>query len=141
MLMDYNISEWSIADFEKLNWHDCPIYTINLISSKYELIFNIDYILEWIKPDDIKKNYKCIIAPAILKFENAYELKIDIETSKVIFIDNISREGYRENKNTKNYEWYWRINCQEGEICFYSSGFNLMLKEKPIMSQDYLREI
>ena len=40
-----------------MSWHDNRVYGIAFNPSKYELIFDIDYILLWVKPEDGNRNY------------------------------------------------------------------------------------
>jgi hypothetical protein len=48
--MDYTLEKkvWTDQDFEQMGWHDCNIYKIRLTE---DLELDIDYILQWNKPD------------------------------------------------------------------------------------------
>jgi hypothetical protein len=43
------------AEFENMNWHDSFIYALTL-GEKNELVFDIDYIFQWINPTK-ERNY------------------------------------------------------------------------------------
>ncbi len=113
---------YSHKDFDNMGWHDCTIYSINLINNNFELIFDIDFILEWLKPKLNEKNYNFTVAPAVLVFKNVYNLQIDLSTDSVVQINEISRKNNRINKNTNIKEWGWLIDCLEGSIEFFNKG-------------------
>ena len=120
--------EWQTEDFDKLNWHDSKIESIRLITSRLEFVLEMQYVTDWKKPLANEKRFRVSIAPALLMFRDTYNLRIDITTSSTLSIDRVSRKGVRQNPRTKNYEWDWLIECQEGEIGLVSSGFTLRLK-------------
>jgi hypothetical protein len=127
---------WSTLDYEKMDWHDCTIHAMTFINMDYKFALDINYIFEWGKPQNNEKYYSLWMAAATLLFADVYNLHFDIQTSGWLTIDHLIRDDYRKNKNTKKDEWKWTIECQEGIISFFSSGFSLIIKNEPIESKE-----
>ncbi|MEC0226441.1 hypothetical protein [Paenibacillus alba] len=75
--MKSNKNLWNDEDFDNMNWHDCKVYGIGFDDDKYKLVFDIDYILDWVKPEKDNIYFKFWVAPSTLVFENVYDLNID----------------------------------------------------------------
>ncbi|WAC11455.1 hypothetical protein [Dyadobacter pollutisoli] len=129
---------WNDADFEKMGWHDCKIYSILSDDSNFRLILDIDYIFEWIT-DSTSEYYKFLLSPSTLVFHNVWDLKIDLETDGEIEISDIHRENPRKPKNEeyidKKTEWDWLIETQSGIISFRSVGFDQYSRDTPVLSE------
>ncbi len=139
---EYKIDKWiwSEADFEKMGWHDCPIYAVGIDDKNFKLLFDIDYIFKWVE-SKLSGKFKFWISPATLIFENVNEAKIDIDCDgQVIEIFEIEREDPRTPKNVKfiekNTEWKWIIGVQGGDICFRSVGYKQYIRRKPILIEN-----
>ena len=39
------------ADYESMGWHDSNIHAISFLPETFELVLDIDYILQWIHPE------------------------------------------------------------------------------------------
>jgi hypothetical protein len=126
---------WTEEYFEEMDWHDCPIYAISFAPA-FSLQFDIDYLFRWI---DKKSHYKFEIAPCTLIFENAYDLKIDLETYDGLEIDGIEKSNPQRPKNAefikREIEYDWEINLQQGTIAFKSVGLKLFVRQEPIISR------
>ena len=126
---------WTEESFEEMEWHDCYIHGIGFELENYKILFDLDYILEWYDPIENSKFFSFDIAPATVVFQNIHQLAIDIEPIEEIQIDRLYRQEERKPRNAnyvkKDIEWKWIIECQEGEISFYSIGFNLYLRKEP----------
>lgn len=126
---------YTVKDFEKMDWHDCSIYGVSFLEEAYEFLLDIDYILEWIKPTDSDEFYEFLVAPATLVFKNVYDICFDLEFDCRLNIESITRDEKVKCKNINNeYEWFWKIECQEGIISFRSLGFEMFINEKPTLS-------
>jgi hypothetical protein len=137
----YNLEKWiwTEKDFSKMKWHDCNIYAVAFQKNDYKLMFDIDYIFEWINPMSQDKYYKFWVSPATLVFENVYDLEIDIDCNLSIEIDTICREQPKQPKNSsyikKDLEWKWAILTQCGEINFQSVGYKMYVRRQPLLQQ------
>jgi hypothetical protein len=85
-------SVWTVDDFEKMNWHDCPIYAVAFPANIHEIWMDIDYIFEWIKPEIPTEPFNFFIAPATLVFENIHDLSFDFDVFSGMEIDSILRD-------------------------------------------------
>src|SRR5438309_8662854 len=72
---------WTEEDFENMKWHDCNIYAI-AFGVNYELSFDIDYIFRWVQPTGESEDFKFLVSPCTLIFENVRDLKLDIEITE-----------------------------------------------------------
>lgn len=122
-------------EFDQLSWHDVTIKNVSFINKKFELLFEIDFILDWLHPKSEIEYFKFNVAKASLLFENVYDLQIEINTDANVRINEVSRSKRSTNKNTGVEEWVWLLDCIEGSIKFISSGFVLELKSNPIISE------
>jgi len=130
---------WTEADFEKMRWHDSQIHAIAFSPEKFEIVLDIDYILQWIHPKQNETYYKFWVSPATLVFKNVCEVNFDIGSYTCgLEIDSIKREDARRPRNTdhirKYQEWLWTIECQEGQITFRSAGYKQYIRTFPIFS-------
>ena len=109
-------------DYDSMGWHDCTIYGMSLPRpGEYELIFDLDYIFEWIDPEPGSEYYSFKVAKATLCFEKVHDLKINIETDETLEIEGIQRISDKE----------WLIECQEGTLELKAAGFKQYTRERP----------
>jgi hypothetical protein len=101
-----------------------------------EVEFDIDYIMEWIRPED--REFRFRVAPATLTFHNVIELRMVIDFAAPgagmtpMSIDGIRRELLRTLPGQDFFRWTIPINWPDGEITFKSSGFTQVLRGDPI---------
>ncbi len=114
-------------EVEKINWHDSEIVSISSISKEFKLKFEMNLITKWNYPENQEQEIVIEYANAIVLFYNAYNLDIDIITDSIIMIDQLTRNNKKKNVNTGNVEWEWTIDCQQGKISFYATGFDILL--------------
>lgn len=128
--MDIEIKklQWSEKDFDTMGWHDNHIYALAFNEEDFKLLLDIDYILEWVHPNENETYFKFWIAPATLVFKNVKDLSINIEGSLDIEIEEIQRE---EVKNGNRVEYDWKIVTGIGLICFTSSGYEQFIRKTP----------
>lgn len=127
---------WTSDDFEIMGWHDCYIYAM-FLNPNYEFSIDLDYIFKWIDPHSSSGNFKFWISPCTLVFENIFDLKIEIEVVEPfrIQIDEIIRNK-TDRQISKNYiggiaPFHWIIETLQGEITFYSNGYNQFVRQRP----------
>lgn len=128
---------WMEADFEDMGWHDCRIHAITASPDTFELLLDLDYILAWVEPSQGQQNYQFWVSPATLVFENVYDLEI-FSDGLAFEIDLIARGQARRPKNGDHIrraeEWRWEIGCHDGEINFWSVGFQQYIRSAPVLS-------
>ncbi|MGM9511853.1 hypothetical protein ACS5NO_29225 [Larkinella sp. GY13] len=131
-------TNWNETDFEKMGWHDCKIYSIISDDSNFRIIFDIDYIFEWVS-DSRSEYYSFLLSPSTLIFHNVWDLKFDLITDREIEILDIHRGDPKNPKNKdfmdKKVEWDWIIETQSGTILFKSVGYDQYSREVPILSE------
>jgi hypothetical protein len=120
--MDYNLEKqvWTDKDFEQMSWHDCNIYKIRLTN---DLELDIDYILQWNKPDLEGLPFTFWVSPATLVFKSVQNLTFDFDIGfeNAFEIEDIEIEG----KNR------WTIITRQGDIQFNSSGYEQYVRQQP----------
>lgn len=114
---------WTDDDFEKMGWHDCRIYKIRL-TDKLEL--DIDYILQWNKPDIEGLPFTFWVAPATLVFKNINNIQFEIDTA---FDEAVEIEDIELNKSDDKIQW--TIITQQGDIEFTADGFTQWIRQEP----------
>lgn len=133
---------WTCNDFTDMGWHDCRLYGIKLLNENFEITFDIDYILRWIKEDDVFTGFD--VASCVLKFFNVSRLTISLDYAEnlLCFISDIHRSNERPSPNGLYILWDYRIDCDVGSISFTSTGFEQRLTSPPLRSdtQDLNRE-
>jgi hypothetical protein len=120
--------QWSEKDFEKMGWHDNHVYGLALNVEEFKFVLDIDYILEWVKPNEKETYFKFWVAPATLVFKNVRDLVLNFEGGLEIGIEEILR---KEIKTAKKIEYDWRIVTSVGLICFKSSGYEQYIRNPP----------
>lgn len=114
--------------FESLSFHDCKIYAVGFNEANYKLLFDIDYIYNWITDTD---KYKFQLFPATLIFENVWGIEFDISMNNNLIIDSIIRTSPRLARNSaylepnSKTEYDWVINTLQGEISFKATRIKL----------------
>ncbi len=140
-MTDYQLEKWiwTEADFEDMGWHDARIHGIAFLGEDFEVMLDIDYILQWIDPGPNETYYKFWIVPATLVFHNVHDLKIDLEPFAGIEIQDVHKSDPQRPKNAeyvdRDTEWQWTIETHEGEISLKSVGYTQYLRKEPILSQ------
>lgn len=123
--MAYEIEKrvWTDRDFEYMGWHDNHIYKVRLTN---DLELDIDYILQWNKPDIEGLPFTFWVAPATLVFTRVKDLSFDFETGfeNAFIIEEIERPT-AENGNQ------WVIVTRQGDIQFGCDGFEQFIRQDP----------
>jgi hypothetical protein len=69
-------SEWTDADFEEMNWHDAHVHAFAASPETYEFLLDIDYVVQWEKPDPDQGYFTFWVAPATLVFHHASAVEV-----------------------------------------------------------------
>jgi len=114
---------WNETDFEKMGWHDCRIYKIRLTDN---LELDIDYILQWNKPDIEGLPFTFWVAPATLVFKKISNIQFEIDTA---FDEAVEIEDIELSKSDNKLQW--TIITQQGDIEFEADGFTQWIRQEP----------
>jgi len=127
---------WDDSEFHKMRWHDCQIYALAFDRERFELIFDIDYLVEWTKPPAHDGSFKFWVAPATLVFKNVHSIEIESDTIDLIIL-NIVREALGKPANgdyiNASLEYQWTMETTSGEITFKSIGYEQFARKKPVL--------
>lgn len=131
-------SIWTEDDFDQMGWHDNRIYGIAFGMKESEIIFDIDYILEWTEAaEEEETNFKFQIAPSTLVFRNVYDFYISSSIISDMKIEDIYRSKPARPKNAayvkEQIEYEWTIETTSGEITFISVGYKQILRKAPVL--------
>src|SRR5688500_14405121 len=114
---------WTEADFEQMGWHDARVHAIAFRPELFEFWLDVDYIYSWVHPKGDETYFRFWVAPVTLVFTNVYSLGFDIES----FDGGLSLQGIERSEPqpprhadyiSKQTEWLWRLDCNEGEVTF-----------------------
>jgi hypothetical protein len=127
---------WSESDFDFMGWHDASIWSMVSNAEKFEYLFDIDYIFKWVDPKENETYFKFWVAPVTMVFENAFDVKIDIESQQgLIEVAELHMENPELTPNGKFTSHSYRFECQEGEISLKATGFKMYVRQKPKLIQ------
>lgn len=123
--MTYELEKkiWTDNDFDNMGWHDNHIYKVRLTE---DLELDIDYILQWNKPDLEGLPFTFCVAPATLVFKRIKNLTFEFATGfeNIFEIEDIERPS-NENKNQ------WTIITRQGYFQFTCDGFEQFIRQVP----------
>lgn len=138
------------ADFERLSWHDCHIWGIDLRAGDpddddwtSELALDLDFIVEWMCGVGGGAQFR--VAPATLVFHGVTDVNIAIDWGRSGFraalhpvsIGAIERQLVRDQKVFLDRPYYsWRIRLSwpdSSEIAFGAVGFTQRLRAEPVV--------
>jgi hypothetical protein len=135
--------EWTDAHFDTMSWHDCTIHGISLRNPHdgydYDLVFDLDYILEWLCPSGKAREYA--VAPALLTFLNVDKLHIDVrrDYKEALEIDHVEREEITSDaqRGAGIKVWKWKItlrslSTEKSHITFEATGFKQILSKPAV---------
>jgi hypothetical protein len=121
------------ADFESMGWHDCHIHAIaveTLPNNPGRLLLDIDYLVEWLRPDPASSGLAFMVSPATLVFDQAWDLVTNIDMSGWAFqlpILEVERDGPDERGLST-----WRLAGDQFELSISSRGFTQYLRREPV---------
>jgi hypothetical protein len=136
-------SVWTEADYAEMSWHDNHVHGLAIHAGQYgsgELELDIDYILEWLPPEDGR--YRFRLAPATLRFRDVTDLRIALDyvnpTAAItpFSISAIGREERIYPNGHKTFQWSVGVNWPEGGISFSASGYTQTIRGEPIVTTE-----
>ncbi|MBD1935650.1 MULTISPECIES: hypothetical protein [Cyanophyceae] len=127
---------WSDADFEQMGWHDAYVHAIAAIPENFELLFDLDYIVQWISPVTQDEYLTFLVAPATLVFRNVWNIELHLESQSGEFsLQNIDRLDEQTTPNEKMTDWLWKLDGNEGSLSFRSTGYKQYFRRQPILTK------
>jgi len=128
---------WSDNDFDQMGWHDSKVYAIAFDDENFQFMLDIDYIFQWIHPQEGETYFKFWVSPVTLVFENVWDLNINLDSNCRLEINNIQRCNPEKPKNAdfvnNRTQYDWLVETQQGEIVFKSVGFKQYIRQEPIL--------
>jgi hypothetical protein len=134
---------WTHDDFEEMGWHDASIYGMTIENNgnswTADFLFDLDYIFQWVHPIPPAEFFTFWVAPCTLIFKDCFDLHINIDTTGLglttsMEIDDLILKNKVEQEKNK-FIFEWAIELQSGEIELKSSGFEQIVRRKPIHVQ------
>ena len=127
-------SYWTENDFEDMGWHDCKIHGLSFDSNnerfKSDFIFDIDYILKWVKPEKDNKYFTFWISPCTLIFHNVFGLNADFDWKNYLSLEIEIYELKMIQKGPGS-KYKVEIETSLGIIAFEASGFEQFVRKAP----------
>ena len=138
--MDYVLDKniWTHADYDIMGWHDATIYGMifeNNGESTSNLVFDIDYIFQWVNPVQPDNHYTFQVAPCTLVFKNVIHLRMEIDTDLILPLSFEIADLLlvsKEQIDANSYVYEWDMMLQEGFIRFKSEGFRQYVRTNPV---------
>ncbi|MDO6429785.1 hypothetical protein Q4E93_04275 [Flavitalea sp. BT771] len=132
---------WTESDFPIMGWHDAPVYGMTFLSDasalSNQLLFDLDYIFQWITPIPPDNHFSFWIAPATLIFKHVADLNLEINHEPPYTFDFEIRDIYRLEEltypNGGTY-WKWQIELGNGNIYFKASGYEQIIRKPPALT-------
>ena len=131
--------------FEEFSWHDNAVHGLRVVEGpdgcSGELVLDIDYIVEWLPPEETGSKFTFRIAPADLTFHEVTNLVASIDyassTSALVpmSIHQIHRDIITYPNGATSFAWKVEMNWPPNNfISFQSPGFTQMLRADPVAS-------
>ena len=125
-------SKFTNHDFWYMGWNNSRLYSMSFPDEEWRLGFDIDYIFESSKAG-------FLVAPCHLQFANVHSLKIDADfaMNMLIFISEIRRSGPEESPNGEVDMWDFEIECDNATFTFTASGYEMIVRHAPMLSETF----
>ncbi len=133
-------TRWETEDFDDMCWHDVSVHGFRFVEfdescGTAELIFDIDYILEWINEPE---GFRFVVAQSTLQFHEVFGLKFSLDYVQcsagmcAFTLSKIEREEVVYPNGFVRFKWNLEINWPMGNIEFESTGFSQWTVGEPI---------
>lgn len=129
---------WTEEDFERMGWHDALVHAFSFQPADWELLLDLDYILEWVDPAPGEASYRFWSAPATLVFSDVTDLQIELEPFPAFEIADISRsdpqapDGREDTPSAVH--WLWTLDFHNGRATFRSTGYTQWFRRPPVFN-------
>lgn len=127
---------WTEADFEEMGWHDNRVHAVALeYTPPYpgRVLLDIDYIVEWVHPDDNDGVHGFWISPATLVFEHASDLTSTVDLTGMAF--ELSLDAIVRSEPDPHGRFEWRLQGHEFTMTLTAPGYRQFLRQPPVLSE------
>lgn len=126
---------WSDADFEDMGWQDAAVHALGFepaMPHPGRFLVDLDYIVEWVAPEEPDTAFRFWIAPATLAFDAASDLVANVDLSGQAF--ELSLESLVRSESDKNGIRTWTLAGHEFHVRLRARGFRQVLRRRPVLS-------
>ena len=135
MQSDYPLVQTD-ANFDEMNWHDCPIYAMFIDYRSADFVIDADYIYEWLRPSQQGKPFSYLIAPVTLVFHSAVKVQVDLESSFMpLRIAEVTREDRSFIGNTSLQDYRWIVQGHHGSIHLRAVSYTQYRRQQVIQTE------
>jgi len=136
------VQSWNESHFDELSWHDNHVHGFWIRAGQHgagELILDLDFIVEWLRPGDGALRFR--VAPATLTFHDVYDLVVNLDYPSVqagiepFSIKDIEREPYVFPGGASGFRWRIPVNWPAGSITFVGRRFTQVLRSEPVETE------
>ena len=125
---------WTEKDFEQMGWHDATVHAFAYEPDRAEFVLDLDYILEWVRPD--ATHFTFWSAPATLVFKDVAELAIELSPFPGFELSDINRDDPQSadapDQLLESLHWRWTLGFFDGRITFRAAGYTQYIRRTPI---------
>jgi hypothetical protein len=129
---------WTEEDFERMGWHDALVHAFSFQPGDWELLMDLDYILQWVDPAPGEGGYRFWSAPATLVFADVADLRIELEPFPAFELADISRSDPQASDTREDtpssVHWLWTLDFHNGRVTFRSTGFTQSFRRPPVFN-------
>ena len=132
---------WSDADFDTMGWHDATVYALAVVPDAEflsRLVFDLDYIVEWVHPRFGRRSFQFWIAPATLVFGEAWELEGHLEASSLsdggqcLELLDLRREAVED----RHGGYRWHLDGAGFDLSFRAPGYRQTFRRAPLLTDE-----
>ena len=136
--MERSIRVLSESDAGLDSFHDCHVHGLHWRRDTFSFSMDIQYILEWIEPNDGTSGYRFSISEARLRFRDVDDLKVALDWSGLALDSQIASIRMLKTRTTPTgaLQRYFEIEFADPEaiISLWSTGYELALLHEPVLS-------
>lgn len=125
---------WSDADFARMGWHDVRIHGLYVERTDAvlpRLLFDLDYVVRWVRPTPPETYFSFWLSPATLVFEDVWDLEGDLDFTGL----GVDLEIDALHRLTPEGRWpdqpLWHIEGHAFDLRFRASGYRQYLRQPP----------
>lgn len=127
---------WSDTDFEQMGWYNAYVHAIAARPENFELLFDIDYIVQWVDPVPPNNYFTFWVAPATLVFNNVWNVTFHLESQSGEFsLQNLARLDEQTTPNGNMTDWLWKLSGNDGSVSFRATGYKQYFRKQPVLTQ------
>jgi hypothetical protein len=119
-------------------FHDCHIYGLAWNRDLFTFSLDIDYILQWHKPQRPADSYKFSVSKALMVFNTVNDIKLWMDWSKSAIdaqILSLATTGSRTTpKGGVLREYTFEFSEPDATLSLWSTGYEVVLLSEPIVS-------